>query len=121
MRKLRTVVVALLLVAGVCTALSGCANKLLYGQWNLVGTELQDGSNLEPYPINVTLELRRDGSAYMYDTLFGTLKRHGYRFELTTLSTGEVITGSWTLVDTYLLVYPDNSEMVYRFQAVNRE
>ncbi len=121
MRKFRSGVVVVLALASICALLSGCANKLLYGQWNLVGTELQDGSNLEAYPINVTLELRRDGSAYMYDTLFGTVKRDGYHFELTTLSTGEVISGTWTLVDTYLLVYPDNSEMVYRFQAVNRE
>ncbi len=120
MKRFRTGLAVLLALASVCLVLSGCADKLLYGQWNLVGTELQDGSNLEPYPISVTLELKRDGSAYMYDTLFGTLKRNGYRFELTTLSTGEVITGTWTLVDTYLLVYPDNSEMVYRFQAVNR-
>ena len=121
MRKVRAGLAVLLALVSVCAVLSGCADKLLYGQWNLVGTELQDGSNLEPYPINVTLEFRRDGGAYMYDTLFGTLKRKGYRFELTTLSTGEVMTGSWTLVDTYLLVYPDDSEMVYRFQAVNRD
>jgi len=121
MKKLRNFAAVLLLLATLAMTLSGCAYDVLYGEWNLEGTELQDGSNLEPYPIAMKLELTRDGGAYMYDTLFGEFKRDGYRFELTTLSTGEVIKGSWTLVDNYLLIYPDDTELVYRFVAINRD
>jgi len=121
MKKLRIFVSLVLVVGAVGGIFSGCAYNVLFGQWKLEGTELQDGSNLEPYPIAVTIEIKRDGGIYMYDTLFATADRKGYRFTMTTLSTGEVMTGTWTLVDTYLLVYPDDTQLVYRFSAVNRE
>lgn len=126
MRKIKLLVLISVLIASVAL-FSGCANKILYGTWQMTETiSAETGESTEPMFKNMMVfTVNRDGTVMLMDSLFGTFEKDKNEYEFTyDVDEGEEAqteTGAWELIGTDLYLYDDNQPYIYHLVAVTRE
>ncbi len=119
--KLLALVLAL---AATAVIFSGCANKVLYGTWQLKETiSVETGESQEPMFANMMVfTINRDGTVTFADDVFGTYEKDRNEFTFTySVDEGEeatVVSGAWELLGTDLYIYDDSQPYTYHLVAV---
>ena len=126
MRKIKLLVLVSVLIVS-AALFSGCANKILYGTWQMTETiDAETGESEEPMFMNMMVfTVNRDGTVMLMDSLFGTFEKDGNEYEFTyDLDDDEdpkYESGAWELIGTDLYLYDENKPLIYHFVAVTRE
>ena len=126
MRKIKVLVLVFALIASV-SLFSGCANKILYGTWQLQETiDAETNESEAPMFANMMVfTINKDGTVVFLDKVFGTYEMDRNEFVFTyTLDEEseeepEVVSGAWELIGTDLYIYPDDTPAIYHLAAVS--
>jgi hypothetical protein len=111
-------------LAVIVVAFSGCANKVLYGTWQLKETiNSETGESQEPMFGNMMVfTINKDGTVTFIDDVFGTYEKDRNEFTFTyTADEGEeaqTVSGAWELLGTDLYIYDDSQPYTYHLVAV---
>ena len=125
MKKIKILVLVSVLVMAVLL-FSGCANKILYGSWQLKETiNMDTNESQEPMFANMMVfTIQKDGTVLLMDSEFGTYEKDGSEF-IFTYDTDEgeepkYETGAWELIGTDLYIYDETKPYTYHLVAVTR-
>jgi|GEM_PF-5305069 len=123
MRRSISALLVLAMVIASAFAFTGCAERILYGEWKMVQTGDPETGEFKDYDFlfPIVLEVRRDGTIYMMDSLFGTYEKKGHEFEFwfdEKGEKGELITGGWELIGSDLYIYPDKEAVIYKLSRL---
>ena len=103
---------------------SGCANKVLYGTWQVTETiNAETGESQEPMFANMMVfTINRDGTVMFADNVFGTYEKDRNEFTFTyAADEGEeetTVSGAWELLGTDLYIYDEDQPYIYHLVAV---
>lgn len=125
MKKLKMLALISVLAVGI-VLFSGCANKVLYGTWQMTETINADtNESSEPMFVNMMVfTINKDGTVLFVDKVFGTYEKKGSEFLFTyAVDEGEepkYESGAWELIGTDLYIYDETKPYIYHFVAVTK-
>ena len=123
MKRYRLLALVLALAA-TAVIFSGCANKVLYGTWQVKETiNVETGESQEPMFANMMVfTINRDGTVMFAGDVFGTYEKDRNEFTFTyTVDEGEeaqTVSGAWELLGTDLYIYDEDQPVAYHLVAV---
>jgi hypothetical protein len=124
MRKIKILALISVLILGVLL-FTGCANKILYGSWQLKETiNAETGEAEEPamFANMMVFKINRDGTVEFLDKTFGTYEKKGSEFTFDyVVDEGEEAkseSGAWELIGTDLYIYDESKPLIYHLVAV---
>ena len=126
MRKFKILAVISVLVLGTLL-FTGCANKILYGSWQLketINAETDESEDPGMFANMMVFTINRDGTVDFLDKTFGTYEKNGSEFTFEyAVDEGEEAkseSGAWELIGTDLYIHDDSKPLIYHFVAVTK-